>query len=205
MPEIAGTKIPKALEKPPQLPTYTGKGDPDEHVDTFDLILDYRDASDNVRCKLFPLSLSKSALKWYRELPPASIKSWTQFTRIFSARFTASRVKPKSADVLQGVKQGEKKTLREYLERYNQVADEVHNLSDDIRVMFMRHGLRKGTLFHQEVGINNPRMMEEFMQKAQAYIDYEEAEAVTATQAKSPRARTKEGREEKKKKKDNYK
>lgn len=64
---------------------YDGSGDPDEHIDTFDLMLQYRSASDDVKCKIFPLSQSMAALEWFRDLEPASISSRDQLVRVFSA------------------------------------------------------------------------------------------------------------------------
>lgn len=90
--EIANCRMLRSLEKLPQPNMYDAKDDPDEHIDTFDLMLDYRNATNDVKCKLSPLSLSKNALQWFRDLTPASVSSWRQLTKLFCTCFTASRL-----------------------------------------------------------------------------------------------------------------
>lgn len=87
------------------------------------------------------LSLSKAALAWLRDLEPTSILSWDHLIRVFSARFTASRLKRKFVEVLRAVRPGETKTLRDYIERFNKQAVNIRNLEDKIRFLFMRHRL----------------------------------------------------------------
>lgn len=98
---------------------YEDFGDPNEHVDTFHLMLQYMNASDDIKCKILPLSFTKAALAWFKDLETASISSWRQVVRVFSARFTTSRLKPKSEEVMREICQGEKETFREYIERFN--------------------------------------------------------------------------------------
>lgn len=86
--------------------------------------------------------LSEITLSWFRDLEPGSILSWDQLVRVFSARFTASRLKPKSEDVLRAIRQGENETLRDYIERFNKETNNVRHLEDKIRLLFMRHGVQ---------------------------------------------------------------
>ncbi|MCI92956.1 hypothetical protein A2U01_0114254, partial [Trifolium medium] len=54
--------IPAGFEKPPQLWTYDGQSDPDEHIDNVNAILDFRMVSEAIRCRLFPTTLRKGAM-----------------------------------------------------------------------------------------------------------------------------------------------
>lgn len=76
---------------------------------------------------------------------------------MFQARFTASRMKPKSEEVLGVVRQRANETLREYVECFNKEDASVRNLVDKERLFWMKDGFRKGSLFQIDVGVNKPR------------------------------------------------
>ncbi|MCI50962.1 hypothetical protein A2U01_0072206, partial [Trifolium medium] len=52
--------LPTGLEKPPQLGTYDGLTDPDEHIENIDVMLKYRGVKGAIKCKLFPTTLEGS-------------------------------------------------------------------------------------------------------------------------------------------------
>ena len=53
-----------------------GTTDPDEHVENIDALLDYRGVRGAFKCRLFPTTLRKRAMSWYKNLPNESITSW---------------------------------------------------------------------------------------------------------------------------------
>ncbi|GAU24659.1 hypothetical protein TSUD_322670 [Trifolium subterraneum] len=81
---IMDIPLPRGLEKPPTLDKYDGTTDPDEHVQSVETALDYRNLRGSIKCKLFPLSLTRGASTWWRNLPPGSIDSWEELCRIFN-------------------------------------------------------------------------------------------------------------------------
>ena len=105
-------QLPKGLEKPPPLGTYDGTSDPDEHIENIDALLDYRGVRGAIKCRLFPTTLRKGAMAWYKSLPDESISSWRQLGRIFSRHFTASRRHPKTEASLEAIIQGKEESLR---------------------------------------------------------------------------------------------
>lgn len=107
---------------------YDGMGDPDNQIDYFKLMMQYRIIEDKVKCKNFPLTLEKSALLWFRQLRSDSISSWEQLDGLYSSRLTASRMKPKSEEVVRAFKHGERETLREYV--FNKETANVVNLEE---------------------------------------------------------------------------
>jgi hypothetical protein len=70
---------------------YDGTSDPDEHIENIDIVLDYRGIRGAVKCKLFPTTLKKDAMNWYKSLPPRAIDWWRDICHQFTAHFTASR------------------------------------------------------------------------------------------------------------------
>ncbi|GAU49856.1 hypothetical protein TSUD_129980 [Trifolium subterraneum] len=122
---IMDIPLPRVLEKPPTLDKYDGTTDPDEHVQSVETALNYRNLRGSIKCKLFPLSLIRGALTWWRNLPPGSIDSWEELCRMFTAHFTTSRRHPKTVASLKEIIQGAEESLRSYIERFNKVSVEV--------------------------------------------------------------------------------
>lgn len=133
--------IPKSLEKSPTLNMYDSIGDLDDHLDSFELMQQYRGAKKAVKCRIFLLTLYKADLDWFRGLRLNSTSSWPQLARLISARFTTSRLKPKSEDMLKAIRQGETETLGEYVKRFNMEAVNVRDQSDKMMLYFMKDGL----------------------------------------------------------------
>ena len=73
--EIIDTQLPIGLEKPPPLGTYDGTHDPDEHIENIDALLDYRGVRGAIKCRLFPTTLKKGEMPWYKSLSDKSITS----------------------------------------------------------------------------------------------------------------------------------
>ncbi|GAU10601.1 hypothetical protein TSUD_419640, partial [Trifolium subterraneum] len=64
---IMDIPLPRGLEKPPMLDKYDGTTDLDEHVQSVETALDYRNLRGSIKCKLFPLSLIRGASTCYVE------------------------------------------------------------------------------------------------------------------------------------------
>ncbi|MCH83117.1 hypothetical protein A2U01_0003932 [Trifolium medium] len=115
---ITDCGIPKSLEKPPKLETYNGTGDPDEHVEHIDTILDYHGARGGVKCKLFVLTLKGLAMTRFKSLPDKFIRSWSDLCEQFSSHFTARKHQHKTIASLGGIVQGKEESLCDYIEHF---------------------------------------------------------------------------------------
>ncbi|GAU48850.1 hypothetical protein TSUD_188350 [Trifolium subterraneum] len=109
--KIMDITLPRGLEKPPTLDKYDGTTDPDEHIQSVETALDYRNLRESIKCKLFPLSLIRGASTWWRNLPPGSIDSSEELCRMFTAHFTTSRRHPKTMASLKAIVQGPEESL----------------------------------------------------------------------------------------------
>ena len=63
--------------KMPQFNTYDGSGNPMEHLESYRSWMELHGATSSIMCKGFALTLFGSARKWYRQLKPGSIASFT--------------------------------------------------------------------------------------------------------------------------------
>ena len=76
--------------------------------------------------------------------------------------------------------------MREFIDRFNQEAIQVP-CTDHMKRYLLERGLIPGMKFRKAVGIEPPRKFDALLEKARAYMDYEEREA--ANRARDPRNR----------------
>src|ERR1051325_85679 len=147
--------IPRGMEKPPPLATYDGVDDPIDHIDGFEAMLQYLNVGGPIKCRLFPTTLRKTVMDWYKSLPPGSIHSWRELKAQFTSTFTASRRHPKTEASLEAIIQKSEESLREYIDRFNREAIQVP-CEDQMKRYLLERGLLPGTDFRKAVGIEPP-------------------------------------------------
>ncbi|GKU99754.1 hypothetical protein SLEP1_g12552 [Rubroshorea leprosula] len=75
----------------PQLETYDGTKDPDDHLHAFYSCMQSQNTSDALMCKIFPSTLRGNARTWYYSLPPRSINSYAELASAFATKFSSRR------------------------------------------------------------------------------------------------------------------
>ncbi|XP_015964659.1 uncharacterized protein LOC107488424 [Arachis duranensis] len=152
---------------------YDGTTDPKHHLSNFKSRMYLADASDATRCKAFPTTLTKAAMKWFDSLPPRSVTSFEDFSRKFLMRFSIQKDKVKHALSLLGVKQEVRKPLRDYMERFNKACLEIQNLHTEAVIIDLVNGLREGH-FSQSILKRHPTSLSDVPERAEKYINMEE-------------------------------
>jgi hypothetical protein len=94
------------LEKPPQMDSYDGTTDPNEHIKNIEAVLTYRSVQGAVKCKLFVTTLRRGVVTWFKNLRRISIDSWGDLCDELTTHFTASRTQPKTVASLEAIVQG---------------------------------------------------------------------------------------------------
>ncbi|GKU89581.1 hypothetical protein SLEP1_g3705 [Rubroshorea leprosula] len=89
--------------KIPQLETYDGTKDPDDHLHAFYSCMQAQNASDALMCKIFPSTLRGNARTWYYSLPPRSISSYTEMASAFATKFNDVVLEVSSFDQAVGI------------------------------------------------------------------------------------------------------
>lgn len=74
-PHILNTPFPQGF-KLPHLPSYDGTTDPGNHLSTFNIIMRASNVNHDLRCMLFPTSLTGLAKSWFEKFKRHSITSW---------------------------------------------------------------------------------------------------------------------------------
>ncbi|XP_057745321.1 uncharacterized protein LOC130963190 [Arachis stenosperma] len=83
---------------------YDRTTDPKHHLSNFKSQMYLADASDVTRCKAFPTTLTKAAMKWFDSPPPRSVTSFDDLSQKFFMRFSIHKDKVKHTLSLLGVK-----------------------------------------------------------------------------------------------------
>ena len=85
-PHISNTPFPPGF-KPPHVSSYDGTTDPGSHLSTFNTVMRATDADLELRCMLFPTSLTGLAKSWFNKFRRHSITSWYQLSSDFKKQF----------------------------------------------------------------------------------------------------------------------
>ncbi|TXG54648.1 hypothetical protein EZV62_019904 [Acer yangbiense] len=101
---------------------YGGTGDPDDHLDSYLDWMNMQGASDAVKCRVFPLTLSGDARTWYRSLKRQSISSFNELSKEFRGGFAASRRRRRHMVHLTSIRQLETESIRDYMKRFTEAA-----------------------------------------------------------------------------------
>ena len=84
--EIQQAPLPTGFRMP-IITTYEGKTDPQDHLDAFNDQMDLLQVSSWARCRFFTVTLMATAKKWFRQIEPETVASWTQLSRLLMSQF----------------------------------------------------------------------------------------------------------------------
>ncbi|XP_072065654.1 uncharacterized protein [Arachis hypogaea] len=158
------TKIHKDF-KHPDMTLYDDTTDPNHHLSNFRSRMYLTDVSDAVCCKAFPTTLTKTVIRWF--------DNFDDLAKKFLARFSIQKHKARHAPSLLGIKQGDRESLRNYMERFNKTCLDIQSLPTEAAVMGLINGLREG-LFSQSISKKYPTSLDEVQERAEKYINMEE-------------------------------
>ncbi|GKV04476.1 hypothetical protein SLEP1_g16631 [Rubroshorea leprosula] len=128
--------------KIPQLETYDGTKDLDDHLHAFYSCMQAQNASDALMCKIFPSTLRGNARTWYYSLPPRSISSYTEMASAFATKFSSRRLTRKTTSELMRVKQKDGESLKNYMSRFNDAVLEVSSFDQAMGIAAVISGLK---------------------------------------------------------------
>ncbi|XP_021759179.1 uncharacterized protein LOC110724091 [Chenopodium quinoa] len=121
--------------------TYDGKGDPKRYIAAFEShMLLYTD-TDAVWCKVFPTTLVGAASDWFTNLPPRSIDSFDTLVELFTSQYISNSARQRTSGELMSVRQRKDESLRYFVRRFNNEANTILKLQQEIVVMALMSGL----------------------------------------------------------------
>ena len=138
---------PESNFKIPQLDSFKGASDsrdPESFIYGFRERMRLVRASDEDMCRTFCTCLVGEAWEWYIRLPQGSIKTFSDFATVFLKRYSRIKGPRISCESLLSIKQEGRETLKDFVKRFTDAAKRVDSLNDDLAVIAIRQGLKKG-------------------------------------------------------------
>ncbi|XP_023905505.1 uncharacterized protein LOC112017271 [Quercus suber] len=158
----------------PQLESFDGLKDPQDRLNTFKTTLGLQQPPDEILCRSFPTTLKGAAREWFTKLPTSSIDTFEQLSNAFLRHFIGGQRPKRTADHLLTVRQGEKETLRSYVQRFTRETVEVDEADDMVQLTTFKAGLRSRDLV-SSLAKNPSKTMAEMLLKEQKYMNAEDA------------------------------
>ncbi|VFR00417.1 unnamed protein product [Cuscuta campestris] len=159
-------------------PRFTGKEDPEIHLDSFKQSATMNGCTDEEKCLLFFQTLRNRATEWFNKLRPGSIDSFSDLASKFKAKFQENCTKRKKFTYLSTAGHRESENLTQFITRWKEEVDKVEEMDDKTVLSLLLNGLRAGELY-KEFCRKPPSMYQEAYHTA-----WEFAEAETQLRAK---------------------
>ncbi|XP_021612896.1 uncharacterized protein LOC110615362 [Manihot esculenta] len=101
----------------PNLATYDGTGNPQEHILNYKTFMELQTHSDALMYKVFPITLTGPVQVWFNSLESRSIRNFIDLANVFISRFIDGVPVERKASYLETVRQRRNESLREYIAR----------------------------------------------------------------------------------------
>jgi len=119
-------------------------------------------------CRAFSLTLTGHSRTWFNNVPEAFISSFGQLRAKFIKAFVINSQRKKDATYLLSIRQGNKNTLCQYMDRFRNTTLEIHDLPLEMEMSVMLQGTQLTSL--QESLCLDPTSPADFFGKANKYI-----------------------------------
>ncbi|XP_025607807.1 uncharacterized protein [Arachis hypogaea] len=164
---------------------YDETQDPQEHLRAFEARMNLEGVGDEVRCRVFPVTLAGPAIRWFNSLPQGSVACFSDISRAFLAQFTTRIAKAKHPINLLGVTQKTGNPTKKYLDHFNDECLEIERLTDSVASLCLTNGLLNED-FRKHLTTNPVWTMQEIQTVAREYINDEEVSQVVAANKWQP-------------------
>ncbi|VFQ80773.1 unnamed protein product [Cuscuta campestris] len=123
-------------------PRFTGKEDPEIHLDSFNQSATMNGCTDEEKCLLFVQTLRNRATEWFNKLRPGGIDSFNDLASKFKAKFQENCTKRKKFTYLS-------ENLTQFLTRWKEEVDKVEEMDDKTVLSLLLNGLHAGELYKE--------------------------------------------------------
>ncbi|VFQ97464.1 unnamed protein product [Cuscuta campestris] len=126
---------------------FTGKEDPNVHLDTFHNAAQMAGCTDAEECLLFFSSLRGRPVEWFNGLPHGRIGSFEKLAEVFHKTYQDNCIKRKKFTYLNTVGKKEKESLTQFLTRWRDEVDKVEEMDDKTAMSLLMNAFRSGDLY----------------------------------------------------------
>ena len=160
--------MPSRFTRPP-FNFYDRKTDPVEHVNHYIQMMSLHSYNDALMCKVFPLSLGPTALRWFNGLRKGSIHSFAKLIQEFGVRFMTYSRMPQPVDTLPSMKMEAGETLCNFTSRYQELYNEIDGGNEKIATSTFQLGLLEDSKLRDSLTRRPPEDMEQLMRSIKEY------------------------------------
>ncbi|XP_030963816.1 uncharacterized protein LOC115984981 [Quercus lobata] len=145
---INGHPLPSKF-KLPSLDSYDGTRDPFDHIATFKTTMHLQGVPDEIMCRAFPTTLKGLARVWFNKIPPSSVSSFEELSKLFVNNFIGGQRHKRSSSSLLTIEQGENESLRSFITRFNREALSVDEVDDKLLLAAFHNGINSDLFIHK--------------------------------------------------------
>ncbi|XP_021721908.1 uncharacterized protein LOC110689422 [Chenopodium quinoa] len=158
-----------------KMPTcrYDGRGDPGRFITSYEGHMMLYTNSDAVWCKVFSTTLIGAAADWFNNMENGVVDSFERLTEMFIGQYFSNSVRQRTSGELMAVEQRADESLRDYIRRFNNKANTIPKLQQEIAVMALMNGLNDYE-FKRYLTRKNFSMLAAAFNKAHDYIKSKE-------------------------------
>ena len=135
--------------KMPSLDSYDGTRDPFDHIATFKTTMHLQGVPNKIMCRAFPTTLKGPARVWFRKMPPNSISSFEELSKLFVNNFIGGQRYKRSSSSLLTIEQGENESLRSFITRFNREALTMDEVDDKLLLAAFHNGVNSDLFIHK--------------------------------------------------------
>ena len=173
VPSVNSHPLPSKF-KMPSLDSYDGTRDPCDHIATFKTTMHLQGVPDEIMCRAFPTTLKGPARVWFSKIPPNSVSSFDELSKLFVNNFIGGQRHKRSSSSLLTIEQGENESLRSFVTRFNREALTVDEMDDKLLLAAFYNGVNS-SLFIHKLYEQEPQTMAELVHSAQSFMNAEDA------------------------------
>ncbi|XP_030924206.1 uncharacterized protein LOC115951026 [Quercus lobata] len=145
---INGHPLPSKF-KLSSLDSYDGTRDPFDHIATFKTTMHLQGVPDEIMCRAFPTTLKGPARVWFSKIPPSSVSSFEELSKLFVNNFIGGQRHKRSSSSLLTIEQGENESLRSFITRFNREALSVDEVDDKLLLAAFHNGINSDLFIHK--------------------------------------------------------
>ena len=135
--------------KMPTLDSYDRIRDPCNHIAMFKTTMLLQGVSDKIICRAFPTTLKGLARVWFSKLPPNTITSFQELSKLFVNNFVEGQSYKHSSSSLLNIEQEENESLRTFISCLNREALLVDEMDDKILLVAFYNGVNLDLFIHK--------------------------------------------------------
>ena len=148
VPSINSHPLPSKF-KMPSLNSYDETRNPCDHITTFKTTIHLQGVPDEIMCRAFPTTLKGPARVWFSKIPPNSVNSFDELSKLFVNNFIGGQRHKRSSSSLLTIKQVENESLRSFVTRFNREALTVDEMDDKLLLAAFHNGVNSSLFIHK--------------------------------------------------------